>query len=93
MDHRHKRIAWIMGMVRAKLRGLQNYFRVAGNSASVRKFDEVFRRTLYGWLNRGSERKRFSWPTFVRIWNQYNVSSRKDLYNEGFQESLLTYLR
>jgi group II intron reverse transcriptase/maturase len=93
IEHRHKRIAWIMGMVRAKLRGLQNYFGVTGNSASVRKFDEVFRRTLYGWLNRRSERKSYSWPTFVRIWNQYNVSSRKDLYNEGYQESLLAYLR
>jgi hypothetical protein len=82
-----------MGMVKTKLRGLRNYLGVTGNSASVHRLDEIFRRTLYGWLNRGSERKSYTWPTFVRIWEQFNVSSRRDLYDEGYQESLLAYLR
>jgi hypothetical protein len=80
-------------MVKSKLRGLRNYFGVTGNSACVRRLDEIFRRTLYGWLNRRSERKSYMWPTFVRIWDQFNVSSRRDLYDERYQESLLAYLR
>jgi hypothetical protein len=90
--HRHKRIAWIMGMVKAKLRGLRNYFGVTGNSDFLRNVNLLFRKTLYRWLNRRSERKSYAWPTFSRIWEMYNVSSLRRLDNEGLQLSLVPYL-
>jgi group II intron reverse transcriptase/maturase len=91
-SHRHKRIAWIMGMVKAKLRGLRNYFGVIGNSDFLRNVNLLFRKTLYRWLNRRSERKSYAWPTFSRIWEMYNVSSLRRLDNEGLQLSLVPYL-
>jgi RNA-directed DNA polymerase len=36
---RNKRIEWIMGMVKTKLRGLRNYFGVRGNSAFLRNLN------------------------------------------------------
>jgi group II intron reverse transcriptase/maturase len=90
--HRHKRIAWIMGMVKAKLRGLRNYFGVQGNSACLRKLNHTFRKTLYKWLNRRSQRKSYAWPAFARIWTMYNVSSLGRLNNNGFQLSFLPFL-
>jgi len=91
--HRQKRIAWIMGMVKTKLRGIRNYFGVVGNSAFLRNLNLIFRKTLYRALNRRSERKSYSWPTFSRIWTMYNVSSLRRLDNEGYQLSLLPFLR
>jgi hypothetical protein len=91
-SHRHKRIAWIMGMVKTKLRGLRNYFGVPGNSACLRNLNLLFRKTLYRWLNRRSERKSYAWSTFSRIWTMYNVSSLRRLYDEGFQLSFLPFL-
>lgn len=91
--HRHKRIAWIMGMVKTKLRGIRNYFGVVGNSAFLRNLNLLFRKTLYRWLNRRSERKSYSWPLFSRIWSMYNVSSLRRLDNEGFQLSFLPFLK
>jgi RNA-directed DNA polymerase len=91
-SHRHKRIAWIMGMVKTKLRGLRNYYGVVGNSAFLRNLHLLFRTTLYRWLNRRSERKSYNWSAFSRIWNMYNVSSLRRLDNEGFQLSFLRHL-
>jgi group II intron reverse transcriptase/maturase len=90
--HRHKRIAWIMGMVKAKLRGVRSYFGVQGNSACLRKLNDIFKKTLYRWLNRRSQRKSYAWPDFARIWTMYNVSSLSRLNNQGFQLSFLPFL-
>jgi hypothetical protein len=70
----NRRIAWIMGMVKAKLRGLRNYFGVTGNSACLRNLNILFRSTLFRRLNRRSERRSYAWPTFSRIWTMLNVS-------------------
>ena len=53
-------MAWIMGMVKTKLNGLKNYFGVVGNSKRVRQIYDIFRHTLYRWLNRRSERKSYN---------------------------------
>jgi hypothetical protein len=91
--HRDKRMAWIMGMVKSKLNGLKNYFGVVGNSKRVRQIYDIFRYTLYRWLNRRSERKSYNWQTFMQMWDYYNVSNLSRLNNEGLQLSFLQYLR
>jgi RNA-directed DNA polymerase len=90
--HRHKRIAWIMGMVKAKLRGIRSYFGVQGNSAFLRNMNNIFRKILYKWLNRRSQRKSYTWQDFARIWTMYNVSSLSRLNNQGYQMSFLPFL-
>jgi RNA-directed DNA polymerase len=90
--HRNMRMWWIMAMVKAKLRGLREYFGVPGNSASLRELNLLFRRTLYRWLNRRSERRSYTWVTFGRMWDMHNVSSLRRLYAEGYQLSFLPFV-
>jgi RNA-directed DNA polymerase len=87
--NRSKRMVWLMGMTRTKLRGIREYYGVTGNSHSLRMLNLVFRKTLYRWLNRRSERRSYNWRTFGRIWEMYNVSSLQRLNNEGYQLSCL----
>ena len=54
-----------MGMVKAKLRGLRNYYGVPGNSGQVRKIYSIYKNILYRQLNRRSERKSYNWKTFM----------------------------
>ena len=91
-EHRSKRIRWIMGMVKSKLNGIRNYMNVPGNSARIKQVYLLYKRILYRWLNRRSERKSYTWKTFMFIWRFYNVSKCQYLYNEGVQISFLPYL-
>ncbi len=90
--HRNKRMQWIMGMVKTKLRGLREYYGVRGNSAALGQLHFLFCKTLYRWLNRRSERRSYNWKQFSRIWKMHNVSSLKRLNIEGFQLSFEQYL-
>jgi RNA-directed DNA polymerase len=92
--HQNKRLKWVLGMVKAKLRGLYNYFGVIGNSARLREMYILYCRTLYRLLNRRSQRKSFNWKTFTFILRFHGVvRHRSNLFNEGIQLSLLPYLR
>ena len=68
---RDKRIAWIMGIVKAKLQGIRNYFNLPGNTLRLREVELLFKRVLYRWLNRRSERKSYNWKTFMCMWRQF----------------------
>lgn len=92
--HASKRMKWILGMIKAKLRGLYNYFGVIGNSLRLREIYILYCRTLYRLLNRRSQRKSFNWKTFTFILRFHGVvRHRSNLFNEGIQLSLLPYLR
>lgn len=80
-------------MVKAKLRGLRNYFGVVGNSIRLRQLYAIFRHILYRWLNRRSQRKGYNWSTFMKMWDYYNVSDLRRLNNEGVQLSFMQFLR
>jgi hypothetical protein len=58
--HKNKRLNWVLGMVKTKLRGLYNYFGVIGNSVRLREMYILYCRTLYRLLNRRSQRKSFN---------------------------------
>jgi group II intron reverse transcriptase/maturase len=87
-DVRDKRIAWIMGMVKAKLRGISNYFSLPGNSKRRHEVDLLYRRVLYRWLNRRSERKSYNWRTFSFMWAQFMYKPKRNQIREGQQLSL-----
>jgi group II intron reverse transcriptase/maturase len=92
-EHRSKRTKWIMGMVKAKLRGLYNYFGVIGNSLSLREMYILYCRTLYRWLNRRSQRKSFNLRSFSFMLRFHGiVRYRSRAVDEGTQLSLLPYL-
>jgi hypothetical protein len=86
-------LKWIMGMVKAKLRGLYNYFGVSGNSTSLKEIYYLYRKTLYLLLNRRSQRKSFNYNQFSFILRFHGVvPHRSRIINEGTQLSLLPYL-
>jgi group II intron reverse transcriptase/maturase len=90
--HRNKRIAWIMGMVKAKLLGIKIYFKFPGYSERIRELYYLFKQTLYRWLNRRSERKSYNWKTFKIMWNQFNVESYTRNIADGIQLSFINKL-
>jgi group II intron reverse transcriptase/maturase len=90
--HRHRRIAWIMGMVKTKLNGIRNYFNLPGNYRRMKEVKLLFQRKLIFWLNRRSERKSYSWKTFFIMWKQFLEKRSRSLANEGVQISFLSSL-
>ena len=91
-DHRDRRIAWIMGMVKAKLTGIRNYFSLPNNICRMREVETLFQRKLYFWLNRRSERRSYNWRTFFYMWNQFLEKKSRSLVNQGIQMSFLSSL-
>jgi hypothetical protein len=91
--YQHKRLWWVLGMVKAKLRGLYNYFGVIGNSLSLQKMYHLYERTLFCRLNRRSQRKSFNWKTFTYILRQNGiVRYRSGIYATGMQMSCVSQL-
>jgi len=91
-EHRNRRIAWIMGMVKAKLTGLRNYFNLPGNTCRMREVEELFRRKLFFWMNRRSERKSYNLKTFTIMWKQFLYKKPRSQVNQGIQMSFLSSL-
>jgi group II intron reverse transcriptase/maturase len=91
-DNRNKRIAKIMGAVKSKLRGICNYFDLPGNTIRHREITYIFRRKLYYWLNKRSERRSYNWKTFGYIWKGFFGIKREILINQGVQISFVNKL-
>jgi group II intron reverse transcriptase/maturase len=91
--HQNKRLWWVLGMIKAKLRGLYNYFGVIGNSSRLHEMYIVYRRTLFQLLNRRSQRKSFNYNTFTYILNQNGiVQYRSGIFDTGIQMNCLSQL-
>lgn len=91
--NQNKRLWWILGMVKAKLRGLYNYFGVVGNSLKLNEIYILYTRTLFQRLNRRSQRKSFNRKTFSFILRENGiVRFRSGLYNTGMQLSFKSQL-
>jgi RNA-directed DNA polymerase len=89
----NKRLWWIMGKVKAKLRGLYNYFGVIGNSLKLKEMYILYTRTLFQLLNRRSQRKSFNRKTFSFILKNHGiVEYRSGLYDKGVQMSFMSQL-
>ena len=90
--HRDRRIAWIMGMVQAKLTGIRNYFGLPGNSERMKEVETLFQRKLYFWMNRRSERKSYNKKTFMIMWKQFMYKKSRRLVSDGIQMNFLSSL-
>jgi len=88
----NRRIAWIMGMVKLKLQGIKNYFNFPGNSLRIRELELLFKRTLFRYLNKRSERKSYNLKTFTIMWNQFLVKSKEHLTSKVVQLSFVNQL-
>ena len=91
--NQNKRLWWILGMVKAKLRGLYNYFGIVGNSSKLYEMYILYTRVLFQRLNRRSQRKSFNRKTFSYILRTNGiVKYRSGLYNTGIQLSFESQL-
>jgi hypothetical protein len=59
--------------LRRKLQGHWNYYGVIGNSKRTWSFAHHARRLVFKWLNRRSQRKSFTWATFVPAWERWQI--------------------
>ena len=57
--------------VARKVRGHLNYFGVTDNSQALKQFRLAVERLLFKWLNRRSQRRSFTWESFVRYKKRY----------------------
>ena len=55
----------------AKLRGHYQYYGVSGNMRSLRRYYAATLRLALKWLNRRSQRKAFSWKSFLEYLKHY----------------------
>lgn len=55
----------------SKMRGHFNYFGVTDNSRALYQFERAVRNLLFKWLNRRSQRRSFTWDSFLRYMVRY----------------------
>jgi RNA-directed DNA polymerase len=56
------------------MRGHFNYFGVTDNSPALYRFVRVVQQLVLKWLNRRSQRRRFTWESFHRYAKRYHLS-------------------
>jgi RNA-directed DNA polymerase len=66
-ERRNKRLRTIFRELNSKLRGYYQYYGVTGNWHSLERFHEEVVRTLYGRLNRRSQKRSFNWKGFAAV--------------------------
>lgn len=71
--NRHKRIAKLVDMLNAKLRGYFNYYGVIGNYEGLTDFYEPAKKILYKWLRRRGQKKRLTWEKFIWLMKRYGL--------------------
>jgi len=64
-------------VLQAKLRGHYQYYGVSGNMRSLQCFYWLTGRMVYKWLNRRSQRKSFSWDSFLTYQECYPLPKPK----------------
>ena len=57
--------------VARKVRGHLNSFGVTDNSHALKQFRRAVHRLLFKWVNRRSQRRSFTWESFVRYKKRY----------------------
>ena len=65
------RLPLLWKMVGQRLRGHFNYFGVTDNSRALSTFEQKAHALLFKWLNRRSQRRSFTWGTFLRYREKY----------------------
>jgi group II intron reverse transcriptase/maturase len=68
-------------VLQAKLRGHYQYYGISGNMLSLRRYYGRTIRMVYKWLNRRSQRKSFSWESFLKYLERYPLPIPKIVHN------------
>jgi group II intron reverse transcriptase/maturase len=68
-------------VLQAKLRGHYQYYGVSGNMLALARFYRLTLRMTLKWLNRRSQRKSFSWNSFIDYLGHYPLPRPKIVHN------------
>jgi RNA-directed DNA polymerase len=73
-ENRHLRVPVLFQRLNAKLRGYYNYYGVHGNAASLQECFNKAMRIVLTWLNRRSQRHRYTWPGYTEVLERFQVA-------------------
>ena len=71
---RNQRLAELMNERNSQLRGYYNYYGVHGNSSGLAEFSYHVERILYKWLNRRSQKARYTWQGFKDLLKPFAIA-------------------
>jgi len=71
--NRSLRLRDLLATLRRKLRGHWNYYGVIGNSKRLWVMAHHVKRLVFKWLNRRSQRRSFTWASFARAWERWDI--------------------
>ena len=67
--------ATIYPNLKRKLQCVWNYYGVIGNSERIWDYAWNAKRLVLKWLNRRSQRRSFTWATFEKAWQRWEIPS------------------
>ncbi|MDD3618709.1 MAG: hypothetical protein PHX57_04860, partial [Desulfobulbaceae bacterium] len=73
--NRHKPLRKIMTTLCSKLQGYWNYYGVRGNMESLLEVYREFKKLLYKWRNRRSQKRSCNWQGFLDMLKHYTIPS------------------
>ncbi len=81
--NRQGKLSELLATVRAKYRGHAGDYGLIGNSRSLHQYGQQTQRVLFKWLNRRSQRRSYTWPTFARLLRRFEVEVPKVMERTG----------
>lgn len=72
-EHRHQKLGKLMKTVAQKHQGHWNYYGIIGNSESLSDYRTLTLRVLFRWLNWRSQRRSYTWRSFNRMLQRFEV--------------------
>jgi RNA-directed DNA polymerase len=72
-EHRHEKLRQLMKTAAQKHQGHWNYYGIIGNSTSLSDYRTLTLRVLFKWLNRRSQKRSYTWPSFNRLLKRFSV--------------------
>jgi len=80
-DGWRRRLRPLFVELNSKLRGYYQYYGVYGNYRSLKQFYTASTKILFKWLNRRSQRRRFTWAGFSEVLKRARCekTARRDL--------------
>lgn len=72
-SNRDRKVGKLMATLASKFRGYWNYYGIIGNFKSLNRFYWEGCRILFKWLNRRSQKRSYTWRTFQRLLERYQI--------------------
>jgi group II intron reverse transcriptase/maturase len=93
IKNRHRPLCWVLGQLRLKFQGHENYYGVIGNAKALGRYFWVTTRIVFKWLNRRSQRRSFTWKRFRKRWEgDWDITAPRVVETSEFRSKTLRQL-